>query len=168
VSAPKPHHTLAMKKSLLPLIPVALSLLGACSAPSNDASPAAEAGGTAPAASVPLEGTEWLLVDVGGKPAIAGVGTRKASVSLPGDSGSLRGNSGLNSFFGPYAVDGSKLRIENLAMTRMAGPPELMAQETAFVAALHAARAWRVKGDALELLDETGATLARLRATTGG
>ncbi|MCY2960410.1 MAG: META domain-containing protein [Planctomycetota bacterium] len=154
-----------MKKSLLPLIPVALSLLGACGAPSKDASPKApDVEATAPGSSVPLEGTEWLLVDLGGKPAIAGVGTRKASLSFTGDSGSLRGNSGLNSFFGPYALDGSKLRIENLAMTRMAGPPELMEQEGAFVATLCVARSWRVEGDVLVLVDEKGATLATLRA----
>lgn len=153
-----------MKNSLLPLIPVALSLLGACGAPSKDASPTApEVDSTATAASVPLEGTEWLLVDVGGKPAIPGAGTRKAGVSFTGDSGSLRGNSGLNSFFGPYALDGSNLRIENLGMTRMAGPPELMEQETAFLAALHAARSYRLVGSELHLLDAGGATLARLR-----
>ncbi len=156
-----------MKHALALLSPVVLSLLGACAA-TDPQSKAPESGAHEASANLPLEGTEWRLVDVGGKPAIPGVGSRTASIAFGPDTGSARGNSGLNSFFGPYAVDGSRLRIENLAMTRMAGSPELMAQESAFVAALHAARSWRVKGDTLELLDEKGAILATLRATSAG
>lgn len=156
-----------MKHAFALLSPAVLALLGACAATeSKSATP--EPGSNEASSNRPLEGTEWRLVDVGGKPAIPGVGARTASIAFGPDTGSVRGNSGLNSFFGPYAVDGAKLRIENLAMTRMAGSPELMAQETGFVAALHAARTWRVKGDVLELLDEKGATLTTLRATTAG
>lgn len=152
-----------MKYALALLIPVLLILVTACgSTRSNSASP--EPGPDETGVSAGIEGKEWRLVDVGGKAAIPGIGTRTASISFDAKAASVRGNSGLNSFFGPYAVDGAKLRIENLAMTRMAGSPELMAQESAFTAALHSARAWRVKGDVLELLDEKNAVLASLRA----
>lgn len=117
-----------------------------------------------PGANAPLEGTEWRLAEVGGKPAVVGLRDRVPSVTLTREGGGVHGSGGINSFFGPYSVDGEKLRIENLGMTRMAGPPELMDQESAFVAALHAARKWKVHGNSLELLDEKGAVIARLRA----
>lgn len=165
VTRPNPQESTAMKTTLLALIPVVLVISSSCAAPAKDAGPSTpEAATPAPAPSLRLEGPEWSLVDVGGKAPVAGLGSRKAFVSFDVDAGSLRGNSGLNSFFGPYALDGSKLRIENLAMTRMAGPPELMEQETAFVAALHAARSWRLDGHALLLLDEKGVQLARFAA----
>ena len=152
-----------MKYALALLVPVLLVLVTGCgSTRSNSTSP--DPGPDEAVASAGLEGTEWRLVDVGGKAAIPGLGTRTASISFDAQAASVRGNSGLNSFFGPYAVDGTKLRIENLAMTRMAGSPELMAQESAFTAALHAVRGWRVMGDVLELLDAAGLTTARLRA----
>jgi heat shock protein HslJ len=156
-----------MKHALALLSPVVLALLGACAA-TEPKSAKPELGSNEASSNLPLEGTEWRLVEVGGKPAIPGVGSRTASIVFGPDTGSVRGNSGLNSFFGPYAVDGAKLRIENLAMTRVAGAPELMAQEGAFLAALSVARTWRAKGDALELLDEKGAILATLRATSAG
>jgi heat shock protein HslJ len=145
--------------------------LAACSSPDSSHHPA----GPAPDAKAPakdekaaentaFEGTEWRLVDVGGVAAIQGRGDRPASVAFDREAASVRGTSGLNSFFGPYAVDGAKLRVENLALTKMAGPPELMQQESAFVGALHSARSWNVHGDELELLDEKGAVVARLRA----
>jgi heat shock protein HslJ len=145
-----------------------LALAAGCSSPRDDArapDPApADGAESEPVKDAPFEGTEWRLVDVGGKAAIPGQGARGAFVAFDREAATVRGNSGLNSFFGPYALDGAKLRIENLGMTRMAGSPELMAQEYAFGAALHAARSWRVKGDTLELLDGAGAKLAVLRA----
>ena len=156
-----------MKHAPALLLSTVLALVAACeSTSSNPATSEPDPEGTGPKetqANAPLEDTEWLLVEVGGKPAIPGVGTRKASVSFGSDSGSVSGNSGLNSFFGPYAVDRAKLRIENLGMTRMGGSPELMEQETAFTAALHAARSWSVRGNSLELHDEKGVAIARLR-----
>lgn len=149
-----------------------LALAAGCSSTRDDTpGPKPEPGESAPSEptkDAPLEGTEWRLVDVGGRAAIAGHGARGAFVAFERDAATVRGHSGVNSFFGPYALDGAKLRIENLGMTRMAGSPELMAQEFAFVAALHAARGWRVEGDALELLDGAGAKLALLRAATAG
>ncbi len=115
-------------------------------------------------ANAPLEGTEWRLVEVGGQSAVPGLRDRAAAVTFTREGGGVHGSSGINSFFGPYSVDGETLRIENLGMTRMAGPPELMKQESAFVAALHAARKWKVHGNSLELIDEKGVVIARLRA----
>lgn len=157
-----------MKISLQPLVPAVLVLLAACASTArDDAASAPGSSDSGAAANVTFEGTTWLLADVGGKAAIPGVGTRRASLSFGADSGSVTGNSGINSFFGPYALDGAHLRIENLAMTRMAGSPELMAQESAFTAALSATRSWRLRGQILELLDEKGSLLASLRAATG-
>jgi heat shock protein HslJ len=163
-----------MNRARILSISAALALL-ACSSPDSSSPPAGSAPGAKapaedakPTASTAFEGTEWRLVDVGGVTAIPGRADRPASVSFDRESASVHGTSGLNSFFGPYALDGAKLRVENVAMTKMAGPPELMQQESAFVSALHSARSWRVNGDELELLDEKGAVLARLRAAPAG
>jgi heat shock protein HslJ len=148
------------------LLLCALAALSAACASRETASDAPAGGGAAPAARA-LAGTEWRLVEVGGRAAIAGLGERVAFLRFDGPASSVHGSSGLNTFFGPYAQDGARLRVENLALTRMAGPPELMAQEQAFTAAIQAARAFRVAGEELALLDPDGALLARLRAHDG-
>ncbi len=162
-----------MKSAPFALVPLVLSL-GACSSSHQSRPPAesvpvqpdrpADSESSPAVPSIPFAGTEWRLVEVGGKAAQPGFRERVASVTFAPEGGGVHGSGGINSFFGPYALDGDKLRIENLGMTRMAGPPELMDQESAFVAALHAARAWKIRGDTLELADETGTMLARLRA----
>lgn len=147
-----------MKHAALLLVPLLLALVSACAArgakPQSDAAPASR----------PLAGTEWRLVDVGGRVAIGGNGTRVPFLSFDATTSSVQGHSGVNSFRGPYALDGKSLRVENLAMTRMAGSPELMQQESAFTSAIHAARSYRIAAEELQLLDGGGATLARLVA----
>jgi len=147
-----------MKHAALFLLPLVLAVVSACAArgakPDSDAQPASR----------PFAGTEWRLVDVGGRAAIAGNGTRVAFLAFDAEASSVRGHSGVNSFFGPYALDGDALRVENLAMTRMAGSPELMDQESAFTTAIQAARSYRISAEELRLLDGGGTTLARLVA----
>lgn len=153
-----------MKHAHLVLISLVAITAGACK---SDGERSGTAGGDVvaqdpkPAGDARFEDVEWRLVELAGKPALSGVGERKPFVRFDREAGSVRGNSGVNGFFGPYAVDGSKLRIEDLGMTRMASTPELMAQESAFVAALGAARSWGSVADELRLLDGKGAVVAR-------
>ncbi len=147
-----------MKHAALLLVSLFLALVSACTAQGAQSEPDIEP------ASRPFAGTEWRLVEVGGRSAIAGQGTRVAFLSFDPDASSVRGHSGVNSFFGPYALDGATLRVENLALTRMAGAPELMEQESAFTSAIQAARSYRIAAEELQLRDGTGATLARLLA----
>ena len=65
----------------------------------------------------------------------------------------------MNRYNGPFTVDGAAISIGALATTKMAGEPELMAQEQAFLAALQASATWRVVRGALELRDEDGAAM---------
>ncbi|MBL8861346.1 MAG: META domain-containing protein [Planctomycetes bacterium] len=146
---------------VVPLIVVACTAQGSAPGPVGAAPGPSEA----PAPSgLALTGVEWRLVDVGGSPVAPAVGTRAAFLRFDAEESMLHGHGGVNSFFGPYAADGAGLRVETLALTRMAGPPELMEQERAFTAALHAVRAIRLGGGELVLLDGTGVELARLRA----
>jgi putative lipoprotein len=74
----------------------------------------------------------------------------------------VAGSSGCNRYTGAVTGAGAELRVRDVAMTRMACPPAVMELESRFVAALTAVRSYRVTGDAVELLDETGRTRLRL------
>jgi heat shock protein HslJ len=53
-------------------------------------------------------------------------------------------------------------------VTRMAGPPEAMALEGAFLGRLQRAGHWRVAGDRMRLLDAAGVELMSLRRLAPG
>ena len=77
----------------------------------------------------------------------------------------VTGNTGCNTFTGPYQVDGDDITIGPLASTRAAcSSEELQQQETDFLAALGLATRFRVTGDRLDLLrpgDTIAATFVR-------
>ena len=75
-------------------------------------------------------GTSWRVVEVGELEITGG-----ASIVF-GEDGRVSGTSGVNRLVGTYSVDGPLLTFGALAGTRMAGPPELMAEEQAVLAAL--------------------------------
>ncbi|MCU1536286.1 MAG: protein of unknown function Meta and HslJ [Humibacillus sp.] len=78
-----------------------------------------------------VTGTSWVLERVGGEPV-----TGTAPVLDLGADGRVGGSTGVNRLIGTYAVDGPVLRFGALATTRMAGPPEAMALEQAWLAVL--------------------------------
>jgi heat shock protein HslJ len=71
----------------------------------------------------------------------------------PKDS-AVGGSTGVNSFSGTWSREVERMVIHPGAMTMMAGPERLMEQEAAFIRALREVRAWRIAGEALELLSE--------------
>jgi heat shock protein HslJ len=77
----------------------------------------------------------------------------------------VTGNTGCNTFHGPYQVKGDEITIGQLASTTAACPTEeLQQQETDFLAALRLATTFRVTGNRLDLLrpgDTIAATFAR-------
>ena len=77
----------------------------------------------------------------------------------------VTGNTGCNTFNGPYEVQGDEIKIGRLASTTAACPTEeLQQQETDFLAALRLATTFMVTGNRLDLLrpgDAIAATLAR-------
>ena len=117
------------------------------------------ASGSAPAAS---RGNEWRLVKW------VATGTEKAmvadsAVTIAFDpSGKIAGNASVNRFSGTYRVDMDG-RMEwpraGFALTKMAGPQPMMAQERAFLESLRRTTQYRVEGLQLVLESQSGATV---------
>ena len=74
----------------------------------------------------------------------------------------VAGSSGCNTFQGPYTTNGDAAVIGPLAMTRMACPAEIMAQETAFLAALQGVARVESRGQTLQLQDRNGSLVVAL------
>src|SRR5215472_4668290 len=65
---------------------------------------------------VSLVGTEWLLRDLGGTPALA---SPQATLAFP-EAGHVAGNGSCNRFTGSVEISGNTLKFGPLASTRMA------------------------------------------------
>jgi heat shock protein HslJ len=81
-----------------------------------------------------------------------------------GPAGQVAGNSGCNSYSGPFTLDGSNLTVGPLASTMMACADDVMAQETQFLTALQTPTTVEVSGPVVTLRaanGETQLTLAR-------
>lgn len=93
-----------------------------------------------------ISGTSWVVQQVG---------VESARPPLPeisfGDDGRLSGTTGVNRLMGSYEVGEAAVTFGPGATTRMAGPPELMAQEQAVTAVLSGEVAYEVDGDRLTL-----------------
>jgi heat shock protein HslJ len=99
--------------------------------------------------------------------------TSLASMSVPSDrpptirfqpDGRVAANTGCNTAGGDYRVDGNRLDIGTMAMTRRACADERRNElESAFVSAIERTESFRIAGDSLELLDASGGVLARFR-----
>lgn len=72
------------------------------------------------------------------------------------------GSAGCNTFTGTYGTNGNLLRIGRLATTRIACPDDVMAQETAFLAAMEGAALVDRRGTTLALTDRDGGTLVSM------
>jgi uncharacterized lipoprotein YbaY len=94
-----------------------------------------------------LVGREWVLAAIGGDAAAT---ERRASVTF-GTDGRFSGSTGVNRMFGGYRVDGGRLHVEGPGTTLMAGPPEEMAAESAFIRAFSAGGEITCSGDRLAI-----------------
>ena len=101
----------------------------------------------------------WAVATIGGDALIEG----SAPEFVLGPDGALSGDTGVNRMGGSWSRDGDALSFSEVAMTRRAGRPELMDQETRLLEALGRTRGARIDGGALVLTDADGAEL--LRAT---
>ena len=72
------------------------------------------------------------------------------------------GSSGCNTYTGPYTTNGTVAAIGPLASTRMACADDVMAQETAFLAALQGVARINFRGQVLELQDRNGGLVVAL------
>lgn len=116
--------------------------------------------------STPLTGTTWQVT--GFNNGLGGVTTLIDGTEITavfGDDGSLSGNAGCNNYSTSYTIDGDNISINpGIATTRMACAENVMAQETAYLAALPTAATYAVQGDGLELRHVTGSLIASYTA----
>jgi len=95
-----------------------------------------------------LQGAEWTVVSIDGKPLVAG---SKATLTFAPD-GSLSGHASCNRFMSEYKLSGEGLSIASPAGTRMMCEPPLMQQEQAFLAALSGTQGFSISADGALLL----------------
>ena len=110
-----------------------------------------------------LTGSTWQVVDIGGNPVAAGRPERQPHLVFSPE-GRISGSTGCNRLTGTYQLDGKALKFSPLAMTKMACPPPLDAQERAFIQTINATASVRESGNILELLDAGGKVQMRLQA----
>jgi len=108
-----------------------------------------------PGADGNLTGREWSLTSLSGAPAEPGNGGKPATLTFSDADNKVSGFAGCNRLAGTYEAKGDSLRIGPLALTRMACPSG-MELETKFGAALDATRGYRITGNRLDLVGETG------------
>lgn len=134
-------------------IVIAAALLGVAAC-----APVAPAGG-ASAADLPLERTEWTLVELDGRPVPPS--DRAPTLVLDG-SGRIGGSGGCNRFFGEYRRGGGDaLAITGVGSTRMAcmEPAGVMERESAYFQALERTATATVEARSLTLAAPSGPVL---------
>jgi heat shock protein HslJ len=109
---------------------------------------------------LPLEGTEWLLLELAGSPLPAGI---VATLLLDGTDGQATGSGGCNSFVGRYGLHGARLTFANLAIAARACTSPTKDMEEAYLRTLARVGGYRLMGADLQLLAEEG-VVARFRS----
>jgi heat shock protein HslJ len=108
-----------------------------------------------------INARSWQLVRIEGEPPL-----QSSAITLElKDTNQLFGESGVNRYFGSYSQDGkSGFHASRIAGTRMAGPAELMDQETRYLKLLERVDAVRLAkesdGQVLQLLLDDREVLA--------
>jgi heat shock protein HslJ len=107
-----------------------------------------------------LEGKTWRAVQIAG---LTKTMTGKGSAATAKFSAGQMGGSGtVNSYGAPYTTGpGNTIQISGIMTTEMAGPPQNMAQEVAYYAALPKAVTYQVTEASLTLLDDKGGVLVK-------
>lgn len=114
------------------------------------------------ATDVALEGTRWLLLELGGKTINVDASDKAPYLELNSKKASAFGFGGCNRFFGSYEAHGSSLSFSAMGATRMACP-EGMNQEQALFTALDSTTRYEIHGSKL-LLFADESPVARFEA----
>ena len=102
-----------------------------------------------------LGGGKWVLVSMNSNGAIPG-----ANLSLEfGANNAVSGFSGVNRFSGTCTTSTGQLKFGALVSTKMAGSPELMKTEQAYLAALASVRNFSLESGLLRLTNDSGTTV---------
>jgi heat shock protein HslJ len=106
---------------------------------------------------------DWRVVAYNnGKGAVTSVSGAVINAAFD-DAGRLSGRSGVNSYNGNYTADAAgEFVVGPLVTTKMAGPTDLMEQETAYLAALESARRYELSGSTMTLFRDDGATAVQM------
>ncbi|MCU0975167.1 MAG: META domain-containing protein [Steroidobacteraceae bacterium] len=114
-------------------------------------------------ATMPLEGTAWRLVGLGGEAVTPPASRPGPSMTLDAAESRVSGTDGCNRFMGGFRRDGDSLAFAQLASTMMACA-DGMEEAQRFTKALGATARYRAMGVQLELFDAAGAVVARFQA----
>lgn len=133
-----------------------LFLLGCGSMPATD-------GKRAESSAATLVRTSWVAQDIDGRGVLDQV---QSTITFESET-RVVGSTGCNQYFAPLKISPPNIGIGRGGSTRRACPPPVMDQENRFLAALEAARSYRMKDRVLELLDDSGRVVVRLMRTQG-
>jgi heat shock protein HslJ len=101
----------------------------------------------------PLDGTRWQLVEW----TISSMDPASVTITAEFAGGRLSGNSGVNSYSGPYRIGpGNAFSGGPFAATLMAGPEPAMRAERAYLTLLGQAKSYRLANGKLTLHDQGG------------
>lgn len=119
----------------------------------------------ASAAAVTLLDTHWRLVQLGDQIVENPPGAQDAHIILTSANNAVGGNAGCNRLFGHYALENDLLKFDGLGGTKMFCETRMQLEQS-FTNALMSTLRWKITGRSLELLDESGKTVATLEAST--
>jgi heat shock protein HslJ len=112
-----------------------------------------------------LTGATWEATGYNnGKEAVVSILNGTTITAVFGEDGSLTGSGGVNNYTSTYTTSGKSITITPPMTTLMAGTPEAMEQEAAYLAALPTAATWSIQGSELALRREDGALVASYQA----
>ena len=132
-------------RTRLPLAIVAAILVAACTGAGGAATAAPSVDPPGGSANEGLEGRTFLSTAASGRALVPG-----SVVRLSFQDGQIGATGGCNSMGGPYAIDGDRLVVSQLAMTEMACAPDLMDQDQ-WLAGLLDGATIALEGDTLTL-----------------
>ncbi len=162
------------------ILPVAVLALAGCGQHGNSAAPPSGAVTPGPAPTAPatpasaLRGTDWSCTWIAADGRTITPDAADAPTLRIEPPANASGRGGINRFGGTAELaDGEPgaagtIGFPAIASTKMAGPPERMALEGAYFAALRAARRYEIEGEELTLLGDGGAVVAKFRAGQQG
>jgi len=118
-------------------------------------------GATPAPEALPLTGTVWSLTSIAEGDAVSSVlADSKTTATFDASGSTVAGSAGCNTYNGSYTEGGNgALSFSALASTKMMCADDVMAQETAFLAAMGTVASYQIEGAQLQLLDDSGAML---------
>ncbi len=113
--------------------------------------------------SAALQGKNWVAAEIAGIDSVLPAEQGLATAVFK--DGTIAGSGTINRYSASYeTTPGNTIQIAAAARTEMAGPPEAMAQEDAYFAALQKTATYIVTAESLEFLDDEGQVLVKYDA----